>query len=141
MAEMRNKTGYGAKADIDQAIIDKKIDAGDYIITSDTEEFAFIKPDGTVMYPRNRNLIFESIEEAESYIESHKNTVYAGQTIIIKSDDGKYYNYTIQLSDEGGSGEFVIENGNSSESIEQAKQEAITESKNYVDSILTIVEF
>ena len=139
MSDVGNKVGYGKKGNIPQALTDQKIDAGDFIITSDTEEFAFVKPDGTVMYPRNRDLIFESKEEAELYVDSNVDTIYAGQTIIIKADDGKYYEHTIQPSDEGGG--FIIDEGDSSAAIEKAKQEAITESKNYVDSVLTIVEF
>ena len=141
MADIGNKVGYGEKGNIPQALTDKKIDAGDFIITSDTEEFGFVKPDGTVIYPRNKDLIFESIEEAQLYIDSNVNTIYAGQKILIKADDGKYYSYTIQPSNESGGGEFIIDEDDSSAAIEQAKQEAITESKNYIDSALTIVEF
>lgn len=51
---MQTKIGYGNKADIDTAITATTIDEGDIIFTKDTEELAFIKPDKTIMYPKNR---------------------------------------------------------------------------------------
>lgn len=51
---MQTKIGYGNKADIDTAITATTIDEGDVIFTKDTEELAFIKPDKSVMYPKNR---------------------------------------------------------------------------------------
>ncbi|WP_205155371.1 hypothetical protein, partial [Faecalicatena contorta] len=51
---MQTKIGYGNKADIDTAITSTTIDEGDIIITKDTEELAFIKPDKSVMYPKDR---------------------------------------------------------------------------------------
>lgn len=139
MADIGNKVGYGKKGDIPQALTDQKIDAGDFIVTSDTKEFGFVKPDGTVIYPKNKDPVFESIEEAEEYISSNPDSIYVGQDIMIKSDDGNYYSYKIQESEEGNG--FIITDSNSPEMIEKAKQEAIEESKEYADSIFTIVEF
>lgn len=51
---MQTKIGYGNKTDIDTAITATTIDEGDIILTKDTEELAFIKPDKTIMYPKNR---------------------------------------------------------------------------------------
>ena len=51
---MQTKIGYGNKADIGTAITATTIDEGDVIFTKDTEELAFIKPDKSVMYPKNR---------------------------------------------------------------------------------------
>lgn len=51
---MQTKIGYGNKADINTAITSTTIDEGDIIITKDTEELAFIKPDKSVMYPKDR---------------------------------------------------------------------------------------
>lgn len=51
---MQTKIGYGNKTDIDTAIAATTIDEGDIIITKDTEELAFIKPDKSVMYPKDR---------------------------------------------------------------------------------------
>ena len=51
---MQTKIGYGNKTDIDTAITATTIDEGDIIFTKDTEELAFIKPDKTIMYPKNR---------------------------------------------------------------------------------------
>lgn len=51
---MQTKIGYGNKTNIDTAITATTIDEGDIIFTKDTEELAFIKPDKTVMYPKDR---------------------------------------------------------------------------------------
>lgn len=51
---MQTKLGYGNKSDIETAIAATTIDEGDIIITKDTEELAFIKPDKSVMYPKDR---------------------------------------------------------------------------------------
>lgn len=52
---MKTRIGYGAKDNIETAISESKIDSGDIIITSDTEEFAFVKPDGEVLYNKSRS--------------------------------------------------------------------------------------
>lgn len=51
---MQTRIGYGNKADINTAITETTIDEGDIIFTKDTEEFAFIKPDKSVMFPKDR---------------------------------------------------------------------------------------
>ena len=52
---MKTKIGYGNKADIDTAISETAIDEGDLIITKDTEELAFIKPDKSTMFIKSRS--------------------------------------------------------------------------------------
>lgn len=52
---MKTRIGYGEKDNIATAISQQKIDSGDIIITSDTEEFAFVKPDGEVLYNKSRS--------------------------------------------------------------------------------------
>lgn len=112
MAEMKWKVGYGAKDDISQAIEESKIDAGDFIITSDTEEMGFVKPDSTVIYIKSRPEIFISLLQAQEYIGSGVGTVYAGQQVVAKLEDEKYHTYTVQPSDEG----YILEEiGNTSE--------------------------
>ena len=51
---MKTKIGYGAKGNIEQAIEDATIDSGDILFTSDTNEAAFVKPDGTPMFVKSR---------------------------------------------------------------------------------------
>lgn len=51
---MQTRIGYGNKADINTAITETTIDEGDIIFTKDTEELAFIKPDKSVMFPKDR---------------------------------------------------------------------------------------
>lgn len=52
---MQTKIGYGKKTDIADAISESILDSGDIIITSDSEEFAFVKPDGQVLYGKSRS--------------------------------------------------------------------------------------
>lgn len=52
---MQTKIGYGKKTDIANAILESTLDSGDIIITSDSEEFAFVKPDGKVLYGKSRS--------------------------------------------------------------------------------------
>lgn len=103
---MKAKVGYGAKEDLAKAIEDLKVDPGDIIATSDTEEIGFIKPDNTVMYFKSRAPVFDSFELAQEYVNSDSETKYAGQPIKVKLDDGKYHNYTLQPSDDGS---FILE--------------------------------
>lgn len=93
MAEMKWKVGYGVKDDVPQAIEESKIDAGDFIITSDTEEMGFVKPDSTVIYIKSRPEIFISLLQAQEYIGSGVGTVYAGQQVVAKLEDEKYHTY------------------------------------------------
>ena len=52
---MKTKVGYGNKDDIQTAISEQKIDAGDIIVTKDTEEGAFIRPDNSVLFLKSRS--------------------------------------------------------------------------------------
>lgn len=52
---MQTKIGYGNKTDIDTAISESKIDSGDLVVTKDTEELAFIKPDNSKMFIKSRS--------------------------------------------------------------------------------------
>ena len=111
MADMKWKVGYGAKDDVAPAIEEQTLDSGDFIITSDTEEMGFVKPDGTAMYIKSRPEIFISLSQAQEYMASGAGTVYAGQIIIAKLEDEKYHTYTVQPSDGG----YVLEEiGNTS---------------------------
>lgn len=49
---MKWKIGYGAKANVANALLSSVLDAGDLIVTSDVgkEQVGFVKPDGTVVW-------------------------------------------------------------------------------------------
>ena len=49
---MKWKIGYGAKANVANALLQSIIDAGDLIVTSDSgkEQIGFVKPDGSVAW-------------------------------------------------------------------------------------------
>ena len=51
---MKSKIGYGSKGDLSKALQEGTIDNGDIVFTEDTEEVAFIKPDNTPMWPKQR---------------------------------------------------------------------------------------
>lgn len=52
---MKTKIGYGNKTDIDSAVSATTLDEGDLVITKDTEELAFIKPDKSTMFVKSRS--------------------------------------------------------------------------------------
>ena len=52
---MQTKIGYGNKSDIETAVTTAAIDEGDLVITKDTEELAFIKPDKSTMFIKSRS--------------------------------------------------------------------------------------
>lgn len=52
---MKTKIGYGEKDAISTAIENTTLDEGDIIITSDTEEMAFVKPDKNPMFIKSRS--------------------------------------------------------------------------------------
>ena len=52
---MKTKIGYGAKYAIATAISGGTLDDGDIIVTSDSEEFAFVKPDKSVLFGKSRS--------------------------------------------------------------------------------------
>lgn len=52
---MKTKIGYGAKDAIATAISGGTLDDGDIIVTSDSEEFAFVKPDKSVLFGKSRS--------------------------------------------------------------------------------------
>lgn len=52
---MQTKVGYGNKDNINSAITNATIDEGDLVITKDTEELAFIKPDKSTMFIKSRS--------------------------------------------------------------------------------------
>lgn len=52
---MKAKIGYGNKDAIAGAIEDATLDSGDLIVTKDTEEMAFVKPDNSPMFIKSRS--------------------------------------------------------------------------------------
>ena len=52
---MKWKLTYGNKEDIDSAISDATLDAGDLVITKDTDQLAFIKADSTKAFIKDRS--------------------------------------------------------------------------------------
>mgnify|MGYP003297609062 CR=1 FL=1 len=57
--------------------------------------------------PLDRDEIWESISAVEQYVNSP--LAYAGQTIKVKMEDGKYHSYTLQPSENGVESKLVLE--------------------------------
>ena len=88
----RSKVGFGAKGNVLSAIESKKIDAYDIVFTTDTNEAAFILPDGTPMYVKSRNS-YDTEDAAKA-------DGYAGQVITVLAN-GEYKPYILQQSESG----------------------------------------
>lgn len=52
---MKAKIGYGNKTDLNAAISASTIDEGDLVVTKDTEELAFVKPDKSPLFIKSRS--------------------------------------------------------------------------------------
>lgn len=107
MSDTQSKIGYGPKERVGNALESEALNKYDIIITSNegSEEIGFVKPDGSVAFLKARpvNEVFQSYDEWKEF-SSTQNTqdVYAGQTVKIKLDDGRYHTYVLQTSDSGG---------------------------------------
>lgn len=98
--DLYTKLGYGKSSDVDKAIEDGVLDGRDLVITKDTEELLFIDDDKKKHTIRTKPMIFESEEEALSFINNSENSekIYLGQQVVIKVND-EYVTYTIQQGD------------------------------------------
>lgn len=105
MANKYSKLGYGNAGDVAAAIESGKIDGKDLVITKDTSELIYIKDDKTQQAIRPRTLLFNSPGDANNQLNKNSDT-YAGQTVMIRDEDGKYQPYTVQAA---GDGAFEVE--------------------------------
>lgn len=101
-----SKLGYGDSANLDTAIENGIIDGKDIVITKDTSELYYIRDDKTKQAVRPRVQVFDSESEANEELNNDSST-YAGQTVMIKDEAGKYIPWVVQkVSD---SDEFKVE--------------------------------
>lgn len=105
MANKYSKLGYGKAEDINTAIESGKLDGRDIVVTKDTSELIYIKDDKTQQAIRSRTLLFNSPGEAITALNKSSDT-YAGQSVMIRDENGKYQLYTVQTS---GDASFVVE--------------------------------
>ena len=96
-----SKLGYGNAANLDTAITNGKIDGKDIVITKDTSEFYYIRDDKTKQAIRPRPAMYNSVSAAEIDLAKNSDT-FAGQTVMIRAEDGKYAPYIVQDKAEGG---------------------------------------
>nr|DAK81107.1 MAG TPA: hypothetical protein [Caudoviricetes sp.] len=105
MANKYSKLGYGNAGDVASAIESGKIDGKDLVVTKDTSELYYIKDDKSVQKIQTRTQLFNSPGEAIAALNKSSDT-YAGQTVMIRDENGKYQPYTVQAS---GDSSFVVE--------------------------------
>ena len=101
-----SKLGYGNAEDIEAAIALGLIDGKDLIITKDTSEFMYVRDDLSVQTVTSRPRIFETVSEANDALNRDEAT-YAGQTVMIKNENGKYAPWVVQQS--ASTGRFLVE--------------------------------
>lgn len=101
-----SKLGYGNSANLDTAIENGVIDGKDIVITKDTSELYYIRDDKTKQAVRPRVQVFDSESEANEELNNDSST-YAGQTVMIKDDSGKYIPWVVQKKSD--SDKFEVE--------------------------------
>lgn len=105
MANKYSKLGYGNAGDVAAAIESGKIDGRDLVVTKDTSELYYIKDDKSVQKIQTRTHRFNSPGEAIAALNKSSDT-YAGQTVMIRDENGKYQPYTVQTSSDAS---FIVE--------------------------------
>lgn len=96
-----SKLGYGNLANLDTAITDGKIDGKDIVITKDTSELFYIRDDKTKQAIHPRDALYSNVSAAETDLNKNGDT-YAGQTVMIRDNEGKYQPYVVQDKQDGG---------------------------------------
>lgn len=106
MATKYSKLGYGNAEDIEVAIALGIIDEKDIVITKDTSELKYIRDDLSVQTIRPRNLLFDTVSDANKALNDSPES-YAGQTVMIKNEKGKYAPWIVQQN--ASTGRFLVE--------------------------------
>lgn len=101
-----SKLGYGNAEDVEAAIALGLLDGKDLIITKDTSEFMYVRDDLSVQTITPRTRIFETVSVANDALNDDEAT-YAGQTVMIKDEKGKYAPWVVQKS--AATGRFLVE--------------------------------
>ena len=92
-----SKLGYGDAEDVEAAIALGLIDGKDMVITKDTSELIYVRDDLTVQKIRPRDLVFDTVTDANQTINANSDS-YVGLTVMIKNENGKYAPWTVQKS-------------------------------------------
>lgn len=106
MATKYSKLGYGNAEDIEVAIALGIIDEKDIVITKDTSELKYIRDDLSVQTIRPRNLLFDTVSDANKVLNDSTES-YAGQTVMIKNEKGKYAPWVVHQNTSAG--RFLVE--------------------------------
>lgn len=120
MADLKVKFATGAKANIEQAKKDGTIDTNDFVITSDTDELAFINKDGETRFVKDRT--DEAVQFKGTSIGNWTDgkTVPEGMTFTEwlkqaaqKAIPATYTKPSVTLSNNGGQASGAVEAGTS----------------------------
>lgn len=101
-----SKLGYGNADDVEAAIALGLLDGKDLIITKDTSEFMYVRDDLSIQTISPRTRVFETVSAANDALNDNEST-YAGQTVMIKNENGKYAPWVVQQS--ADTGRFLVE--------------------------------
>ena len=101
-----SKLGYGNAEDVEAAIALGLLDGKDLIITKDTSEFMYVRDDLSVQKVTPRTQVFETVSAANDALNENEAT-YAGQTVMIRNENGKYAPWVVQQS--ADTGRFLVE--------------------------------
>lgn len=100
MADNRVKYAYLNYDEISNRIEDGDIDAYDIVFTKDTHEQYFVKEDLELLSIKSRVNCFDSVQSANTILNSSKET-YEGQIVAIADNDlGVYHGYIVNKSDD-----------------------------------------
>lgn len=99
---------YFINGDVDrlkELVENNEVPAGAMCVTKDDEKVCIVKPGNKMSVLSVENPIFDSMEEAESYLELNpNNAIEEGQTFVIKNDSGLYVQYVVNAQNE----QFVL---------------------------------
>lgn len=115
---MKSKIGYGSKGDLSKALQEGTIDNGDIVFTEDTEEVAFIKPDNTPMWPKQRTSEEISVNGVNGLGIPNGGKIPAGKCLdeivkmlVQKAVPATYTKPTVTIANNGGTAATAVEAG------------------------------
>lgn len=117
---MKSKVGYGKKGDLAGAIESGKIDSGDIVITSDTQEMVFINSSNTPIYTKARTQEEIKVNGVTGLGIANNSTIPAGKSLdeivkmlVQKAIPATYTKPTVSIANNGGQASGAVEAGTS----------------------------
>ena len=117
---MKPQIGHGEKGDLAGAIESGKIDSGDIVITSDTQEMVFIDPDNTPVYIKARTQEEIKVNGVTGLGIANNSTIPPGKSLdeivkmlVQRSIAATYTKPTATIANNGGQASGAVEAGTS----------------------------